>query len=66
MTFLVHMGSILPLLTSALSGGNNYFHLLLSSLLQHCIVVIRSIRKVFVRRELDKLASDRSRTAYAQ
>ena len=64
MTFLVHMGIILPLLTSALSGGNNYFHLLLSSLLQHCITVISSIRKELVRGQIRKESPNGYRIVY--
>ena len=43
------MGIILPLMTSASSGGNNHFQLLLSCLFQHCITVIGTIRKELVR-----------------
>lgn len=58
------MGIILPLMTSAFSGGNNRFHLLLSCLLQHCIAVIGTICKELVRGQIRKQFSGGYRIVY--
>ena len=54
MTLLVHMGIILPLMTPALSEGNNRFHLLLSCLFQRPVAIIGTIRKEPVRGQIRK------------
>ncbi len=58
------MGIILPLMTSAFSGGNNRFHLLLPCLLQHCIAVIGTICKELVRGQIHKQFSGGYRIVY--
>ena len=64
MTLLVHMGIILPLMTSAFSGGDNRFHLLLSCLFQHGIAIIGTICKEFVRGQIRKQFSGGYRIVY--
>ena len=64
MTLLVHMGIILPLMTSAFSGGNNRFHLLLSYLFRRRIAVIGTIRKELVRGQTSKQFSGGYRIVY--
>lgn len=58
------MGIILPLMTSAFSGGNNHFHFLLSCLFQHCIAVIGTICKELVRGQIRKQFSGGYRIVY--
>ena len=64
MTLLVHMGVILALMTSAFSGGNNHFHLLLPCLFQYCITAIGTIRKKLVRGSICKQFSGGYRIIY--
>lgn len=58
------MGIILPLKTSAFSGGDNHFHLLLSCLFQHCITIIGTICKELVRGQISKQFSGGYRIVY--
>ena len=58
------MDIILPLMTSAFSGGDNRFHLLLSRLFQRRIAVIGAIRKKLVRGQIRKQFSGGHRIVY--
>ena len=58
------MGVILALMTSAFSGGNNHFHLLLPCLFQYCITVIGTICKELVRGQIRKQFSGGYRIVY--
>ena len=58
------MDIILPLMTSAFSGRDNHFHLLLACLFQHGIAIIGTICKEFVRGQIRKHFSGGYRIVY--